>query len=339
MNRGVKMQTKWLEELYGIQPERQTKFGRYEGFISREHIFILTLLGDSKEHLDELKGISDHLIQSGDKHVLRFVPTKSGELWGEREGNHVCLMSGPFREQNPIQNVGRKLAKFHLRGLSIPFKVERTSRIGQWKQLWEKRLDQMEMVWQSKLYQAPENDFERMFIESFPYYLGLTENAIQYLVDSEIDETPGESDNGTVCHERFTSAVWGKDMLLKNPMDWVFDHRSRDLAEWTRSVYHESKHTHHPLIRKFYADYQALAPLTAFGWRLLYSRLLFPLHYFECIEEYYIVQSEQGKKGQEERLYKHLQTSTEYEAFLREFFQIVDAPIRKLKIPQLEWLA
>jgi spore coat protein YutH len=332
------MQIKWLEELYGIQPERQTKFGKYEGFISRDYIFIVTKLGENNEHLDELKGISEHLIKSGDKHVLSFVPTKSGELWGEREGNRLCLLSCHQNERNPKLNLGRKLAKFHLRGLSIPFKVERTSRIGQWKQLWEKRLDQMEMVWQSKRYQVPENDFERMFIESFPYYLGLTENAIQYLVDSEIDETPSSTDNGTVCHERFTSATWGKDVLLKNPMDWVFDHRSRDLAEWTRSIYHESKHAYHPHLRKFYTDYSALAPLSAFGWRLLYSRLLFPLHYFECIEEYYIAQSEQQKKWQEERLSRHLQGSMDYEAFLKEFFQLVEAPILKLKIPQVDWL-
>lgn len=332
------MQTKWLEEIFGIQPERQTQFGRYEGFISKEHIYIVAPLGESKDHLTELKGIADHLIQSGDRHVLSLTKTKSGELWGEKDGKSFCLLSCQLGERIPIQQVGRKLAKFHIRGLTIPFKVERTSRIGQWKDLWEKRLNQMEGVWQSKLYQSPENEFERMFIESFPYYLGLTENAIQYLVDAEIDETPGPMDNGTVCHERFSNPTWGKEFFLKNPMDWVFDHRSRDLAEWTRGVYFESKQAHHPHIRKFYLDYLALAPLSAFGWRLLYSRLLFPLHYFECVEEYYISQSEKDKKSQEERLYKLLQGSTDYEKFLQEFFQLAEAPIRKLKIPQLEWI-
>jgi spore coat protein YutH len=332
------MQTKWLEEFFGIQPERQTQIGRYEGFISKDQIFIVAPLGESKEHLTELKGIADHLIQNGDRHVLNITKTKSGELWGEKEGNSFCLLSCQLNERQPIKQIGRKLAKFHLRGLTIPFKVERTSRIGQWKQLWEKRLNQMEGVWQSKMYQSPENEFERMFLESFPYFMGLTENAIQYLVDSEIDETPGQMDNGTVCHERFSNPTWGKEFVLKNPMDWVFDHRSRDLAEWTRGVYFESKHAHHGQVRKFYQEYQSLAPLSAFGWRLLYSRLIFPLHYFECIEEYYITQSEQDKKWQEERLQKHLQDSTEYEKFLGEFYQLAEAPVKKFKIPHLEWI-
>jgi spore coat protein YutH len=336
--RGVFMHSKWLESIFGIQPERQTQVGRYEGYISNQHIYIMAPLGENKEHLNELTAIADHLIQSGDREVLSFTKTKSGELWGETDGKSFCLLSSQLIDRQPLHRIGRKLSKFHLRGLTIPFKVERTSRIGQWKELWEKRISQMEGVWQSKLYQSPENEFERMFIESFPYYIGVTENAIQYLVDTEIDETPGQMDNGTVCHERFSDPTWGKDILLKNPMDWVFDHRSRDLAEWTRGVYFESKHAHHQLVRTFYHDYQALAPLSAFGWRLLYSRLLFPLHYFECIEDYYITQHEQDKKWQEERLYKQLQGSSEYEKFLGEFYELAEVPVRKLKIPQLEWM-
>lgn len=332
------MQTKWLEEFFGIQPERETRLGKYEGFISQNQLYIVAPLGESKEHLTELKGIADHLILSGDRHVLNITKTKTGELWGEKEGKSFCLLSGQLSERVTNQQIGRKLAKFHLRGLTIPFKVERTSRIGQWKQLWEKRLNQMEGVWQSKLYHTPENEFERMFIESFPYYMGLTENAIQYLVDTELDETPGQMDNGTVCHERFANPTWGKEFLLKNPMDWVFDHRSRDLAEWSRTTYFDSRHAHHQIVRKFYKEYQELAPLSAFGWRLLYSRLVFPLHYFDCVEDYYITQSEQEKKMLEEHLAKHLQASDSHMQFLGEFFQLAEVPVRKLKIPQLEWI-
>jgi spore coat protein YutH len=331
------MQIKWLEEFFGVQPERETTFGRYEGFISKGTIYVLAPLNE-KEQLLELKAIADHLIQKGDRHILSINKTKSGELWGEREGRQFCLLSCQLREKTNTQQVGRKLAKFHYRGLSIPFKVERTSRIGQWKQLWEKRLDQMEAVWHNKLSLSPENEFERQFIESFPYYMGLTENAIQYLVDAEIDENPTQMDNGTVCHERFTNRTWGTEVTLKNPMDWVFDHRSRDLAEWTREVYFSSKHVHHQQVRKFYKDYQEISPLSPFGWRLLYARLLFPLHYFECIEEYYITQSEQDKNILEERLYKQLQNSDDYEKFLGEFFELAEAPIKKFRIPLVDWM-
>jgi spore coat protein YutH len=333
------MFSKWLNELYGIQPDRQIQLGSYDGLISKDVIYLVAPSPESKEHLLELKEIADHLIKAGDRHVLSITQTKTGDLLGEKEGKSFCLLSCRLDDkQYDVKNVGRKLAKFHLRGLSIPFKVERTSRIGQWKQLWEKRIDQMESVWQSKVYVTPENEFERMFIESFPYYMGLAENAIQYLVDTEIDDTPGQMDNGTVCHERFTNLSWGKEYVLKNPIDWVFDHRSRDLAEWTRDTYFESKQTHHQPIRKFFKDYQSVAPLSAFAWRLLFARLLFPLHFVDCVERYYITQSEQDKKLLEEKLYKHLQTSTDHEKFLGEFFQLAEVPLRKLKIPVLDWI-
>ncbi|MFD2444492.1 spore coat putative kinase YutH [Bacillus sp. CGMCC 1.16607] len=333
------MFSKWIDETYGIRPDRQIRLGSYEGLISNDVVYLLAPLGESPEYLIELKGLADHLIQRGDRHVLSITQTKSGELFGTKEGKAHCLLSCRLGEkQNDVKQVGRKLAKFHLRGLSIPFKVERTSRIGQWKQLWEKRMDQMETVWQTKIYQTPENEFEKMFIESYPYYMGLAENAIQYLVDAEMDETPGQMDHGTVCHERFSNQSWGKEYVLKNPLDWVFDHRSRDLAEWTREVYFESKQTHHQPIRKFFKDYQSLAPLSAFGWRLLFARLLFPLHFVECVEGYYMTQSEQDRNSLEEKFQKHLQSTSDYERFIGEFYSLAEVPLRKLKIPQLDWL-
>jgi len=196
----------------------------------------------------------------------------------------------------------------------------------------------MEKVWNGLIFQTPEDEFERMFVESFPYYIGLTENAIQYLVDTEMDDDPLETDSGTVCHERFSRNSWGGNYLIKNPFDWVFDHRSRDLAEWTRERYFRNIQTYERELKDFYEDYQSIAPLSSFSWRLLYSRLLFPLHYFECVEDYYITRSEQDQKILEERLSKILRQSAEYERFLGNFYIISGAPIKRLNLPQLEWL-
>ena len=92
------------------------------------------------------------------------------------------------REEGKIRNLGRKLAKFHYRGRFVNFPLKKVNRIGQWKAFWEKRLEQMEKVWNEKLFHEPEHEFERMFLESFPYYMGLAENGIQYLTDTEIDD-------------------------------------------------------------------------------------------------------------------------------------------------------
>jgi spore coat protein YutH len=270
--------------------------------------------------------------------VPAFLQSIEGGFITSWEDHQYCVLANRHTEKHVKVKLGRKLAKFHERGRTVPFKIERTSRIGQWKQLWEKRLDQIEKVWSELLYQTPDDDFERMFIDSFPYYIGLTENAIQYLVDTELDDEPKESDSGTVCHERFSNDSWGANYYIKDPFQWVFDHRSRDLAEWTRERYFRNTQTYENDVRQFFIDYQSIAPLTSFSWRLLFSRLLFPLHYFECIENYYITRSEQEKKLLEEKLNKMLKQSTEYERFLGHFFHTVGDPLKPLNIPQLDWL-
>ena len=87
-------------------------------------------------------------------------------------------------------SLGSELSIFHKRGAFFPEEIEQLSRIGEWKALWEKRLDQLEKFWQSQVMNHPTDVFDQLFIESFPYYLGVAENAIQYVVDTEMDDTP-----------------------------------------------------------------------------------------------------------------------------------------------------
>ena len=333
------MLQKLLEHKYGIQVEEYVKLDSYEALRGNGWLYLVAKPdGRESEDIIELEKIAEHLRKNGDPHVPAFLQSNEGEFITNWENQQYCVLANRHTDKIAKVKIGRKLAKFHERGKTVPFKIERSSRIGQWKTLWEKRLDQIEKVWSELLYQTPENEFEKMFIESFPYYIGLTENAIQYLVDTEIDDEPKETDSGTVCHERFSNDSWGANYYIKDPFDWVFDHRSRDLAEWTRERYFRNTQTYEKDVRQFFTDYQGIAPLSAFSWRLLFSRLLFPLHYFECIENYYITRSEQERRLLEEQLSKMLKQSSEYERFLGKFFLTVGAPLKPLKIPQLDWL-
>ncbi|MDP4085644.1 MAG: spore coat protein YutH [Bacillota bacterium] len=333
------MLRKMLENVYGVTVQEQVKLDSYDALRGNGWFYLIAKPGSrAEEEIQELEKIAQHLKRYGDPHVPVFLPTKEGKLLTNWENNQYCVLAHPQTNKKTNQKLGRKLAKFHERGRNIPFQIERSNRIGQWKDLWVKRLEQMEKVWSELLFQTPDDDFEKMFIESFPYYMGLTENAIQYLVDTEIDAEPVETDGGTVCHERFSRNSWGVDFTIKNPFDWVFDHRSRDLAEWTRERYFRNSQTYHMELKRFFDEYQSVAPLSPFSWRLLYSRILFPLHYFDCVERYYITQSEQEEKLLEDQLSKIIRQSNEYERFLSGFYQLAGAPIRKFNLPQPEWI-
>lgn len=334
------MLSKLLENQYGITAKEQIKFNAFDALRGNGWLYLIVHSRDREEaDLKELSALAQHLRGYGDQHVPIILPAKDGNLITTWEQQNYCVLATREVERQKRQiKLGRKLAKFHERGRRVPFQIERSSRIGQWKRLWEKRLEQMENVWNGLLFQSPEDEFEQMFIESFPYYMGLTENAIQYLVDTELDDEPLETDGGTVCHERFTAKTWSGEYLMKNPFDWVFDHRSRDLAEWTRERFFRNHQTYDVELKQFFAEYQSIVPISSFSWRLLYARLIFPLHYFDCIESYYSTRSEQEKRLLEERLGRIIKHSAENERFLAGFFHISGAPINRINLPQLEWL-
>jgi spore coat protein YutH len=330
---------KMLKEVYGISADSEVTLGRYHGYKQNDGLYLIMTANALKEQeISELAKIAEHMQKFGDLNVSKMVADKEGNQVCDWQGNKYCVLLNRASPLPEKLKTGRKLAKLHARGRQIPFKVEHLNRVGQWKQLWEKRLDQMEKVWSGKLYTEPENDFEVMFIESFPYYMGLAENAIQYLADTEIDDQPTKIDHGTVCHERFTNTVWRGPYYVKNPFDWVFDHASRDLAEWVRERYFSNIQTSQPDIKNFITEYQSLTVLSPFSWRLLYARLLFPLHYFETVENFYITSSEQMRHQYEDQLRKYLNQSGEHEKFLGNFYQMTDAPIKAAKLPGVEWL-
>lgn len=328
-----------LKKQYGIDANESMPLGPYQSCrTGNQRLFLVPVTHIEEEEFSEIQQIVDHLKNSGDQNVCTILDTKEKGKIIELESENYCVLSFLETRSQSSTRLGRKLAKFHFRGRKIPFSVKNISRIGQWKKLWETRIDQMEGVWNNMIFQEPENEFDRMFLESFPYYMAITENAIQYLVDTELDDDPKSIDNGTVCHSRFTNTTWGEEIRVKNPFDWVFDHCSRDLAEWTRERYLYNYRTYQPEVKRFFQEYQTVEPLSSFAWRLLYARLMFPLHYVECVEDYYSTSSEKEKRLLTERMERYLHHSRDHEKFLQDIYAMLEVPVQRLQIPSLEWL-
>ncbi|PLT30313.1 spore coat putative kinase YutH [Peribacillus deserti] len=328
-----------IYENYGFRMERQESVGGFAAFMFNNCLFsIIPLQEINEEELRERQQMSQFLTEQGDKYVSTFVMSKK-ETYLSQAGDKVfLLLANPVLEEPRDYQLGKKLARFHIRGRLYPHQVKSCSRIGKWKEMWEQRIDGIETVWREKLQSHPGNEFERLFVESFPYFMALGENAIQYLVDTEIDDQPGAVDYGTVCHERFLKNSWRGRVLVRNPFDWVFDHGTRDVAEWVRDHYLEHPHTYQPALRQFISDYQNTSAFTGFSARLLYSRLLLPIHYYETIENYFIAQPESRQKELEESLETIINNTRLYERFLQSFYEAAEIPAKKLRLPQLDWL-
>jgi len=327
-----------LMEHFQLHMEERFPFESYETGKIENQLYMLVPVGAmGEEDLSELIGLSSHVSKQGDRNCCQFLQKETGEWMIEVDNVKYCVLTSHL-DTRKLTKIGRKLAKFHYRGRTVTFQTERINRIGMWKHLWEQRLDQMEQVWNEMLYKQPDHEFERKFLEAFPYYMGLAENAIQYLVDTEFDDDPKPVDSGTICHVRFTDKSWGQGVNMKNPFDWVFDHCSRDLAEWTRNRYFTNIKLYEPEVSRFFSEYQTVMPLSSFSWRLIYARLLFPLHFFDHVESYYITNSEQERHILQERFIKSLDQTKEHEEFLASFYQLVEVPVRQMNIPRLDWL-
>lgn len=326
-----------LEKYFNIQPERSVQIGRYTRFVSDGLMYtIVPVTHVEQEVLIELYEMSEHMAKYSDKKVSRFVACREGKFLVTHEDEDYVLLKNQYRSSKRQRNTGRQLARFHQRGKKLQARIVSLNRIGEWKEFWAKRLDQMERVWFNFTQEPPRDPFDQLFFESFSYYMGLCENAIQYVTDTEMDEKQHLSDVGTITHHRFHEDLWMNEQEIRNPFDWVIDHPARDLSEWVRDGYFKGSRAFIPEVGRFFNEYQSISPLSPFSWRLVYARLLFPLHYFNCVEEYYNTSTSSVKLKLEETLKRYLRDTEDYEKFLRYFYNITGAG--KVSLPKVEWL-
>jgi spore coat protein YutH len=322
---------------YHIDPKDKVKLGNYNAFKIRNYFYFIIETRYSEEDILTLKGMSEFMESLGDHTVATPQYNREGSLISKIDNKNIILLKTVRKSVSDNRSIGYELAQFHQKAKYFQGDPGELNRIGTWKNLWEKRLDSLEGHWFKILNSAPTEQFDRVFIETFPYYLGLAENAIQYLIDCEIDEEPQLFDSATFCSERFNNKTWGENFYYKIPTEWIMDHPSRDLAEWIRATHFESDNSEAEIL-KFLNEYEVVTPLTSFAWRLLYSRLLFPVHYFSTVENYYMSSDRDNKFEIAEQLTNITDSASDYEKFLSDFFKNIRLPVTKLKIPQLDWL-
>ncbi|MCL6585202.1 MAG: spore coat protein YutH [Anoxybacillus sp.] len=324
----------WTEQQYGRKVEKTEKLGKYDVFLCGQEKFLFVPVPHRTEkEMSELHQMAVYLVAKGDLSVATLVPTTNGKLVASHNGQYVALFRIPAQLYARTAPFGKELAKLHALGRYVPSNIVYCNRIGQWKQLWGQRVDQMELFWKEK-WQQREDEFTDWFVESFPYYAGLAENAIQYVTDTELDEQPYTIDAATICHERLPQALWVGGKEVKLPLDWVYDHCARDLAEWVRALYMQGEVEQ---MHSFFREYERITPLSAFAWRLVYARLLFPIPYFECVEGYYLTESEQEKKRYAQTLRSLIDHAQAYESFLASFYEQLDLP-KRFSLPVVRWL-
>ena len=132
-----------------------------------------------------------------------------------------------------------------------------------WQLLWENRIDFLEEYISQNINKYP------IIRESSDYFIGLSENAISYLVNTKREITKDNYiDRKVLSHITLSNSLY-------DPFNIIFDHKSRDVAEYIKySFFINNTNIYTELDEYFKHNYYS-----KYGIQLLYSRVLYPSFY------------------------------------------------------------
>ncbi|RDW20953.1 hypothetical protein [Oceanobacillus chungangensis] len=318
-----------LSTHYNIQIEEKIWLHGKEGY-RQDNQFYFTTTSDNKEViLMEQAALAYYLMENDHKQITMPIPNLYGEWFSSFADKSYMVFRVEQLKQENRQTEGKALAMFHQLGSVYRYEPKNISSYGAWKALWIEKLT----VFETKIEQEAKlhpTAYYRLLMDSLPYLIGISENAIQYIQESEGEQRFHEVDQGTITFNRYSNQlhepiIWSEDL--------VYDHPVRDIAEYIRRQFLMNEPDEK--VTAFLFDYQESRPLSVFSWRLIYGRLLYPIPIFDLISRGFVSEDF-------DQLYIDLATLLEqqtiYEKRLRGFYQSVGVDSDTWNIPVVQWL-
>lgn len=177
-----------------------------------------------------------------------------------------------------------------------------------WKELWKDKLDYYEIQLEDVKLKYP------LLKQSFSYYLGLSEIAINLLNYVNYDNL-----NYCISHKRLSTLE-----ELFNPLNIIIDNKTRDISEFVKIKYFRDEILLDELLSLIKTNVFIKDEII-----LLLSRLIYPSYYFDMYEKIYT------EKELEKELDKIIKKNAEYEAFLKKIYNYIKV---LYNLPQIEFL-
>ncbi|MEN2768355.1 hypothetical protein [Ornithinibacillus xuwenensis] len=317
---------------YSIHVNEHVRVCGREGFRDHDYLyFIISSANKETIHLEQA-ALSYYLAENGFKHTALPIPTVDNSWFVDHGNNRYIVLRVEELQDSSRESHGTLLANFHETTAAYTYEPKEISSYGLWKDLWIKKLTAFE----NKLNHestANSSNYYRRLVDVFPYIIGISENAIQYMQESETDKRYHYGDQGVFCFRRYKnhvneSVIWTDDL--------VYDHPTRDLAEYIRWKLLEEDEYAMKEVVSFMTDYQAVRPLSIFSWRLLYARLIYPIHIFDLMEDCFKGGSDDHNTAELNRLIKK---QVVYEKRLANLYDLMHVPYKSYDVPVLEWLS
>ena len=158
-----------------------------------------------------------------------------------------------------------------------------------------------------------------LLTNSIDYYIGLSENAISYLVNNNPSKT-----GNIISHRRIDCFMNSFDFY--NPVNYILDSRVRDFSEYVKSSFF-----HDNLDFNLLVSYLNYINFNKDEYILFISRLLFPTYYYDLYDN--II----NKREDENAIKKILNKNNDYILLLKNIFYYV-IYTKRINIPVIEWI-
>ena len=182
-----------------------------------------------------------------------------------------------------------------------------------WIKMWSDKIDyyENEISHSARKY--------KLLSEVIDFYIGLGENAIEYLVDNNF-----EINDICLSHKRIDINKGSFDFY--NPVNFIFDSRVRDFAEYIKNLFFYEK-----INFEILQNYLNYINFTRNEYILFVSRMLFPTNFFDQVD--LILEG----KCDEISLKKIVDKTSQYIAFVKNIF-IYIIYNKRINIPIIEWI-
>lgn len=318
-----------LYEKYNVHVTDALEWDGKKGFTDNEYFYYIMRVKDKEKIHMEQTVLAYFLQDMGYDEIAIPIQTSTGKWISDYNSSKFIV----FRVKNKLKGKesthGSKLATFHQTAAVYRFQPQVISSYGQWKTLWIEKLTAIENTIKSKSKQYP-TQFNRLFVEILPYLIGMSENAIQYVRECEYENRHHYNDQGTICFHRYENQL---ERSIIWPNEFVFDHPVRDLAEHIRLSLLNNNYP--SMIQKFIKDYEPVRPLSIFGLRLLYARIIYPIHFFDLCERGIFEEENDFLVNELEIL---IEKQSHYEKNLKLFFEMINIDSERMQIPVIQWL-
>lgn len=317
-----------LTDYYNISHQRLTKVEQNTFIDNEQYVYSITFIEEDERIYDEQAMLAAYCIQEGYVHVQNIIPNIYGS-WITPYNDHPLLLSAGLL--NPLSEQisdGRLLANFHLVNQAYPYEPNYVTSYGKWKDLWVEKLTYYEKELPKAIKNGP-SAFLARAVDLIPYLIGISENAISYLQENESESQFTRFDQGTITFLRYQNQLRASFIPFT---DLHYDHPTRDIAEYVRSMLIKDNEGTQKSI-EFLIDYNDVFPISLFGWKLLYARLLFPIQFFDIFDQVNI-----GQNNDLTKLNYIIERQTNFEKNLKELFGEVKRIFNLNPMYMVQWL-